>query len=180
MHIADGIFTLDAVLNQAECEHYIQLTEGVGFEAATITTLSGQFEMRPSVRNNDRVIVDDAALGASLWARVRERIPATFRGQEAIGLNERFRYYRYTPGQRFRLHADGAFRRDNGEASLLTMMIYLNAGFTGGETKFREHIVTPQAGMALFFDHRLLHEGAEVLSGVKYVMRTDVMFSASN
>ena len=31
--------------------------------------------------------------------------------------------------------------------------------------------------MALCFVHYLLHEGAEVQSGRKYVMRTDVMYS---
>lgn len=34
----------------------------------------------------------------------------------------------------------------------------------------------PEPGLGLFFKHRLLHEGAEVLRGVKYALRTDVMY----
>jgi hypothetical protein len=30
--------------------------------------------------------------------------------------------------------------------------------------------------MALLFQHQLLHEGSEVTSGVKYVVRSDVMY----
>ena len=30
--------------------------------------------------------------------------------------------------------------------------------------------------MALLFQHRLLHEGAEVTAGVKYVVRSDIMY----
>ena len=36
--------------------------------------------------------------------------------------------------------------------------------------------VTPTAGMALFFRHAMLHEGVEVTRGLKYVLRTDLMF----
>ncbi len=59
-------------------------------------------------------------------------------------------------------------------------MIYLNDGFEGGATCFHQgrhrlH-VTPKAGMALVFYHRVLHEGAAVEKGRKYVLRTDVMY----
>jgi hypothetical protein len=36
--------------------------------------------------------------------------------------------------------------------------------------------VRPVRGTALVFRHRLLHEGAPVLTGRKYVLRTDVMY----
>jgi hypothetical protein len=62
-------------------------------------------------------------------------------------------------------------------------MVYLNADFSGGETKFynedRELHVTvrPERGMALGFVHSQLHEGAPVVRGRKYVLRTDVMYT---
>ena len=37
--------------------------------------------------------------------------------------------------------------------------------------------VQPEAGKALVFVHRVLHRGAPVADGRKYVMRTDVMCS---
>jgi prolyl 4-hydroxylase len=174
--LGTGIYTIDNVLSATECLQYIRLTEGTGYEAATITSYGGQATLQPEVRNNDRVMLDDVSLAAEIWSRIVDVAPRMWRGCQTIGLNERFRYYRYVPGQQFRLHVDGAFRRDNGEESKLTLLLYLNDGFEGGETKFDDGIsVGPKAGMALLFDHRLLHEGAPLKSGTKYVMRTDVM-----
>lgn len=36
--------------------------------------------------------------------------------------------------------------------------------------------ITPKQGQILLFEHRQLHEGAPVISGQKYVLRTDVMY----
>lgn len=61
-------------------------------------------------------------------------------------------------------------------------MLYLNEGFQGGETNFLrsdgacERAVVPETGMALLFRHDMLHEGALLRGGVKYAMRSDVMF----
>ena len=37
--------------------------------------------------------------------------------------------------------------------------------------------MVPRPGMALLFQHRLLHEGCAVESGVQYVLRSDVMYA---
>jgi prolyl 4-hydroxylase len=113
MKIADGIMTVPGLLTPDECQQYVEFTEAIGYEAATITTASG-FALRPEIRNNSRVIVDDPDRAAFLWERSWEHIPVFIRGRQAIGLNERFRFYRYDPGERFTPHRDGAFRRDNG------------------------------------------------------------------
>ena len=55
-------------------------------------------------------------------------------------------------------------------------MIYLNDNFKGGETKFNDLVVAPKKGSALVFYHYLVHEGTEVIEGIKYVLRTDIMF----
>lgn len=95
-----------------------------------------------------------------------------------VGANERFRCYRYDVDQRFAPHYDGAFARNDDERSLLTFMVYLNESFRGGETHFHDFDVrvTPKTGMALLFQHFLLHEGRYVNEGVKYALRTDVMY----
>lgn len=36
--------------------------------------------------------------------------------------------------------------------------------------------ITPNQGQILVFENRQLHEGAPVISGQKYVLRTDVMY----
>jgi len=59
-------------------------------------------------------------------------------------------------------------------------MVYLNEDFTGGTTAFHDFGVeaTPRTGAALLFQHQLLHEGCVVRSGIKYVLRSDVMYAA--
>jgi hypothetical protein len=110
----------------------------------------------------------------------------------AVGLNERLRFLRYKPGAYFRPHQDGCYSRRSeaglerrGETSFVTLQLYLNDS-DGGATKFLCNYhdkecdkveVQPRAGSVLVFQHNLLHEGAPVDSGLKYVIRTDVMFT---
>ena len=168
--------TLPDVLSRVECSAAIARAEAAGFEAATIVT-SGGTARDERVRNNSRLIADDVALASDLWGRVAIHVPRFIGGRQAIGLNERFRIYRYEPGQKFSRHQDAPFRRANGEQSLLTFMIYLNDDFGGGETAIDEFVVAPRTGMALLFRHEVVHEGRAVTRGVKYVLRSDVMFN---
>lgn len=175
------IWTVSDVLDEAACTGLIARIEEMGPTEAPITTAAG-FVMRPDIRNNTRVIFDDQALADDLFARVRGHLPAEMKGMAIAGVNERFRCYRYTPGQRFAAHYDGAFIRDAAERSWLTFMVYLNDGFVGGATDFpaNRRTIAPRRGTALLFQHALLHEGAEVLSGVKYVLRSDIMYRQSD
>ena len=93
-------------------------------------------------------------------------------------MNERFRIYRYQKYQEFRSHSDGKFHRSDLEESKLTFMIYLNDDFQGGGTNFDDFVAWPETGMGLCFDHSLRHEGAMVLDGVKYALRSDIMYKA--
>ena len=171
------VFTVDGVMTPAECAALVARIEAMGPEAAPITTPRG-FVMRPDIRNNTRVMFDDHALASDLFGRLQLELPRRMRGLTAVGANERFRCYRYEPGQRFAPHFDGAFRRDVHEVSQLTLMVYLNEGFGGGATEFHDlgQTIVPRTGMALVFEHRVLHEGCAVTSGVKYVLRSDVMY----
>jgi predicted 2-oxoglutarate/Fe(II)-dependent dioxygenase YbiX len=182
--IFDGAFTLPDVLSPDECAAYIDLSEKLGYEAATINTAGG-VQHRPDVRNNDRVIHDDADLAETLWQLIAPYLPATVADRKVLGFNERFRFYRYDADQRFDWHMDGYFERDNGERSFYTVLFFLNDDFEGGETRFRVRdgdgvktvVVKPVTGQVLVFRHELLHEGAAVTTGRKYILRTDVMYS---
>ncbi len=170
------IVTVDGLLSPAECRDWIELAEGNGFESAPITTAFG-FVHAPEVRNNTRVMLDDVPRARALWERVREHVPAERGGMKVVGLNERFRFYRYEPGQYFKGHYDGAFERSERERSLLTLMIYLNGEMTGGATELEDlDPVVPETGKALIFQHAVWHQGSTVKSGRKYVLRTDVMY----
>lgn len=67
-----------------------------------------------------------------MWERVKHVIPDTIVEKQttwkAIGLNEQFRFCRYTKGQHFSAHGDAYFMRNKNEKSMLTFMIYLVSG----------------------------------------------------
>ena len=177
----DSVFVIRDFAASSECDSFIAQSESSGYEEASITTATGPV-MNKGIRNNSRLIHDDPELADRLWQRAKPFLPARIGAWRATGFNERFRYYRYDPGQQFAPHGDGSFCRDNGEESQLTFMVYLNDDFTGGETIFYVEPgivrlnVRPERGMALIFVHRQWHAGAPVLAGRKYVLRTDVMY----
>lgn len=181
----DDIFTVRNLFSEQECLELIAQSENSGYEAATVHTASGH-QMVQDWRNNTRVTLDDGNRALVLWQKVAHFVPSSIEGCRACGINERLRFYRYDPGQKFDWHTDGYYRRPNGEQSFLTFMVYLNEGCVGGETRFRldpddtanDLVVTPELGMALFFSHPLLHQGAPVTQGRKYVLRTDVMYTS--
>jgi len=174
----DVVFVIEDFLTPEECQEFIATGEGLGFEEAPITTRSGP-SMRKDVRNNTRVVYDNVSLAERLFERARPFLVGSWNHREVCGMNERFRFYRYEPGQRFAPHFDGRFERDNGERSEFSFLMYLNEEFEGGETRFFEPdpiVVAPRTGSALVFFHPQLHEGALMRQGLKYVLRTDVMY----
>lgn len=175
-NIGNSSFTLSSIYSPQECAALIAKAEQHGFEKAMVSSRHGAV-INLNVRNNDRVIWDDPELAEDLWLRVKDYLPKMRVGRELRGLNERFRFYRYTEGQVFRWHCDGYFERENGEQSVLTFLIYLNEDYLGGETNFEWAKVKGKTGMGLIFPHHLVHQGNAVLGdGVKYVIRTDVMY----
>jgi prolyl 4-hydroxylase len=172
------IIELKGVLTPDECLALIARIDSLNPELATINTASGA-RVRTDVRNNERVIFDDQELADKLLARVRPKAPKEIYGMVLVGANERFRCYRYQPSMRFAPHLDGAFYRNDNEFSCYTFMVYLNAEFEGGNTTFftvPEVAIKPETGKGLLFQHPILHEGSVVTSGVKYVVRTDLMY----
>lgn len=171
--IPDRLFVIEHFLTPQECEDYILWSEQQGYEEAKIQ-YGGDQVMMKSVRNNDRVTFVDHGLAARIWEKFQPFAVSPFGFATVCGLNEFFRFYRYTPGQRFKRHIDGSYVRNEHEAS--TLMIYLNDDYEGGETTFDDHTIVPKKGHALVFDHRLKHAGEPVLTGAKYVLRTDIMY----
>lgn len=164
------------LLPAARCAALIADAERRGFAVASVD-LPGGAQVRTDIRDNERVIFDDPTLAAELWQTLSGVAPARVGDGAAVGLNERFRVYRYDPGQRFLMHRDGSFVRETGERSRLTVLMYLNADYEGGQTEFEEGGgVPPSVGGVLLFAHPLRHCGARVTAGRKYVLRTDVMY----
>lgn len=111
------------------------------------------------------------------------------------GLNPCFRVCRYEPGGFFRPHHDGGFDYSRRHRSLKTFMMYLNDGFEGGATSFYQEAqrhyaqpdrskvlcdIRPERGACLVFNHCICHDGGEVKEGLKYLLRTEVMYELSS
>lgn len=170
------LFIIEDFLSSEECDHYINFSNTQEFEEAKIS-IHGSQVMNKGVRNNDRFLFFDKDLERNLWERVQSFVPEKMGVYRAFGLNEMFRIYRYTQGQRFKMHRDGSYERNDKECSFLSFIIYLNDDFEGGETEFRKlETIIPVKGTALIFQHPYRHEGKEIISGTKYVLRTDVMY----
>jgi len=171
---SDRVFSIDGFLALQECAQLIALAAGHGYEAAGVRTSAGAKAL-PHIRNNERAQFPAPAWVKLLWERLARVGLPELDGQVAAGLPADLRFYRYAPGERFRMHKDGPWT-ENGLTSKLTLLVYLNEGFGGGETDFRTFRITPRTGSALLFVHDTWHEGSAVTEGVKHVLRSDVLY----
>ena len=62
------------------------------------------------------------------------------------------------------------------------MLIYLNDDYEGGNTKFlfddsNEISIIPKIGLICLMDQNILHEVPNIINGVKYVIRTELMYA---
>ncbi|MNJ86153.1 hypothetical protein D3C87_36400 [compost metagenome] len=171
----ENVYLLEDFFNEQECDDLVLWSEQRGYEEAKVQVYGKQVMVK-NMRNNSRINYLDTDLAARIWERFKPHAVLEFGNSTAIGLNELFRFYRYEPGQYFKKHIDGSYVRNVGEASCFTFMIYLNDDFEGGETTFENFTVKPKKGTALIFHHPIKHAGEELRSGVKYALRTDVMY----
>ncbi|MFT5874978.1 MAG: putative 2-oxoglutarate/Fe(II)-dependent dioxygenase YbiX [Clostridium sp.] len=194
-----GAFQLLEVLSTQECDNLIKETENLGYlEDAAVS-------LPRSVRHNNNItwVVDDLTHDI-IWNRCKDFMYDnldTYLGKKPLSLNKRFRFYKYSQGDFFKLHTDGSWpgsRVVNHELitsfytdrySQMTFLIFLSENFEGGETQFlvknnaKDELVnirTPRGGV-LCFPHGLhplhyLHSSSTITSGIKYIIRSDVLF----
>ena len=158
----------------------IDAAEAHGFKRASLyTDLFGK-EYFSDTRKSERCIVDSVPFVAVLEERLRPLLPPDFRSGKLKGMNERLRFLKYTAGDEFKPHIDGSYTADDGAISKITILIYLNADYTGAYTEFAGETtwipVIPETGMVVLQDQSLLHRVPPLLTGCKYVIRTEVMY----
>ncbi|KAI0082759.1 hypothetical protein K474DRAFT_1585268 [Panus rudis PR-1116 ss-1] len=196
--LEDQILLIDDFFTLEECKAYIRFIESLPLEL-TPPKKRGEAE-----RVNHRISITSVDFARDLHAVLAPHLPTTFPYPASVrkrdgtqnrvphSLNSNIRMYKYTPGQHFGPHYDDSVRDlQTGAKSEWTLLIYLSGledGVRGGETVFyrdqrgkaREVISAPLTrGTALLHRHGnecLLHEGSPVLSGVKYILRSDLMF----
>eukprot|EP00300_Choanocystis_sp_HF-7_P029595 c3680_g1_i1.p1 GENE.c3680_g1_i1~~c3680_g1_i1.p1 ORF type:complete len:277 (+),score=-23.61 c3680_g1_i1:115-945(+) len=177
--VVEGLFT------KKQCDELIAASESRGYETALVNIGYGAQEKMLDVRNSERCIIDSFQMAKDLMDRLYPYLPHEFQGKKISCVNERMRFLKYEPGGYFRPHMDGVYSRE-GQTSKVTIQIYLNEGFRGGSTRFLNQTyngmletvdVVPKIGDVLLFQHRLLHEGEQLYEGIKYTIRTDVMYA---
>ena len=177
------------------CKNYVSFLSSL-----PLTTTPGKPKRGEATRANDRFQTDDPLFAQLLWQQsglqhlVNSLDDHDLLGGEVLGLNSNIRVYRYRPGQYFDQHYDESNKLHFGPDRLpakttWTLLIYLTT-CEGGETAFYPEpskkgertpvpvIVGLETGMALLHKHGddcLLHEGKEVRSGEKWVLRSDLV-----
>jgi len=118
-------------------------------------------------------------------------------------IDSNWMFSKYSPGTHFGPHYDGATVKNFGERSLQTIIIYLNDVGVGGATNFFDdkkqgqdptdnnnlfvgtqdfviQTISPTQGSALIFNHYLLHEGELLKEGIKYILRSDIVYKRNH
>ena len=168
------LLSVPEVYSAEECQRFISLIESSAPSLAT---------NNPIYRDQDRVIRDDPRVAAELFSRLRPHLPGVMGPLRLVGLNARFRMYRYRPGQRFEPHMDHWYQASGNRITLYTVLVYFNDDFEGGETRFCEQLdetIVPRRGLTAIFQHKIRHEGCPVRRGIKYAMRSDVLYEADD
>ncbi|MCO1335488.1 oxidoreductase [Microbulbifer sp. OS29] len=148
-----GAFQLLNVFSQEECQRLIDISEAVGYLPDAAVSLPRE------VRHNDNLTwVVDEVTERLIWQRCQGLMQdpnGYFGGRPAVGINQRFRFYRYSEGDFFQFHTDGAWPGSkvidnklitNGypdRYSEMTFLILLNDDFDGGATCFRVNADDP-------------------------------------
>ncbi|XP_075108096.1 uncharacterized protein LOC107762755 [Nicotiana tabacum] len=198
----NDLITVQNFFTPAESKAFVKAAESLGFvHQGSLGPAYGE-----AYRDNDRVSMHDPDLADAIWRSGLNRLfsDLKIRGRVAIGLNPNIRFYRYKAGQRFGRHIDESVDIGEGKRTHYTLLIYLSGGsksktkddkdsqdslsetLVGGETVFygpRNALVAevpPTEGMALVHIHGdkcMLHEARNVTKGIKYVLRSDVVFA---
>lgn len=195
-------FELHNVLSRAECNAIVSLSDAIGFQRPKCGGGIGSKEASPPP---DRLVwVTNQDWCDRVYKRMEACLPARIAGRKPVGINPRWRLYRYEPGFALDRHQDRSFKASgideagelrydvlrDGSESLLTLLIYLNEGMEGGGTMLYERDdmtsalqeVSPRPGAALLFPHgrdnpeSVWHAGMPVIGGRKYIIRTDVIY----
>lgn len=161
-------------LTPAECAHIAEAAKPVLEPADVIDSTTGRRIAHP-VRTSHGGAIGPTREDLVIRA-INHRLAAV--SGTKIEQGEPLTVLYYGPGQQYRPHVDTLARTDN--QRIKTVLIYLNQGYGGGETRFLANGLTirPVAGDAIMFDNvlpngmpdiRSRHAGLPVTAGSKWL-----------
>lgn len=199
-------FALENFFSEKECEHYIKETEKIGYKSMEkeypkeyrncerICLLSS--ELSSLIWERLKMFLNEKD--------VKDKKPMDFYSEgiwKPKEVNPCLKFSKYYQGQKFKPHVDGLWSPNENEVTIHTILIYLNDNFEGGNTNFIKAPKTkdvllsfldpkqkyevydtfkPKKGSALIFSGDLLHEGEVITNGVKYLIRTELIFEKAS
>lgn len=171
---APNVARVAKLLTPAECAHVAHVAQPL-LEAAVVADPATGRMIRHPVRTS---------LGAVIGPTREDLVIAAINRRIAVasglpyGHGEPLAVLAYQPGHEYKPHFDTLPHVAN--QRVRTVLVYLNDGFTGGETRFMANglTVAPRAGDAIIFDtvtadgavdQRSQHAGLPVKSGTKWL-----------
>lgn len=160
---------VEDVFSEAECKAFIADLD----QAEKLKTVDSGLALY------DRAMLISPAWAQEVHGRIKNLLPEAIRNVCVV--NDHFRFSKYNEGGHFKMHRDGVNSDGAGNVSYLTLNIFLNKEFDGGETDFfdeRGGLVVravPKPGRGALFETNVLHRGNSVSGGYKYLLRTDIM-----
>jgi prolyl 4-hydroxylase len=195
------------ILTQEECLEIIKSSNKYSF--SSLDTFD------KNKRDADRLCIIDKRLAMLLWNRLKNTLLETKIKPfgidvdknsiwKPICINDCFRISKYKdPSIGFSPHYDSQYCENTIRRSALSLVIYLNDTFLGGDTyiydikdrkyvsgftvqedialhggidEYTPYTITPKTGKCVMFEQNLLHKSNEIRGGNKYVLRTDVVY----
>lgn len=171
------IGVIDNFLTEKECQDIIRTMDAMRSKhEKSILTRNGKFVIDDAYRLSKSLRIEkESPLFKDIFERASEKFSLPFSHFE----NPHVIFYE--KGGFFKRHLDH-HSRQLPHMRVVSMFVYLNDEFEGGETHFDQFdlSVKPKSGMALWWfnvdpktrkiDNRTYHEGKEVKKGVKYGM----------
>lgn len=162
------------LFTSAECRFLIDVSGPLMTPAVVIHPQTGQPMANP-IRTSDGSAFPLADERPAIHA-LNRRIAAA--SGTHVSQGEPLQVLRYKPGQQYRSHSDALPHGDN--QRFLTMLVYLNENYTGGETHFFANglSVRGKTGDGLLFrnvtadgrpDPNATHAGLPVTKGIKFI-----------
>lgn len=167
---AHHIFTVENALPVDMCEYLVNYLSEKKQRSLILNNKGLRIES--AKRTSSEIHLDNAYL-----MERTHQISSRLLGSKTSYILEKPLLVTYSPGQQYRPHFDTT--EDYSVRRRRTVILYLNDGFTGGETDFvvLGMKILPKKGMALVFDNIIsdqttlfsMHAGLPVISGYKYI-----------